>query len=386
MPTTPPTKAATVCSRDASPDMLSRRALNRALLARQMLLQRRTLPAAEAIERLVGMQAQVPLAPYVGLWSRLDGFRPDELSRLIAERSAVRMSLMRTTLHLVTARDALTLRPLVQPVLERGLRTGSPFGRRLAGVDMEALLAAGRALLEERPRTIAALGKRLSERWPEYDPTSLAYAVRYLLPLVQVPPRGLWGAGGQATFTTVEAWLGRSLASDPSPEDMVLRYLAAFGPATIRDVQAWCWLTRLREVVERLRPQLLTFRDEQGRELFDLPDAPRPAPETPAPPRFLPEYDNALLSHADRTRIMDAGRRVPLPPGNGAVCGTVLVDGFFRATWRITRRHGDATLRVEPFAPLPAREHDAVVEEGLRLLSFAADDAGTHDVQIARPE
>jgi hypothetical protein len=380
MPTRPSTAAATVRSRDAAPDVLSCRALNRALLARQLLLERTTLPAARAIEHLVGMQAQAPVAPYVGLWSRLDGFQPDDLSRLIADRSAVRLSLMRTTLHLVTAHDALTLRPLLQAVLERGLRTGSPFGRRVAGVDMEALLAAGRALLEERPRTTAALGKLLGERWPEYDPTSLAHAVRYMVPLVQVPPRGLWSAGGQATWTTAEAWLGRPFASDPSPEDMVLRYLAAFGPASVKDVQAWCWLTRLREVVERLRPQLRTFRDEHGNELFDLPDAPRPDPETPAPPRFLPEYDNALLSHADRTRIIvDDHRELVFTRG------AVLLNGFVCGSWTIRRQRASVTLLITPFAALSAHDRDALSEEGARLLTFAAGDVAARDIQFVPP-
>jgi Winged helix DNA-binding domain len=374
-------KAGVARGGSGSGEVLSRRALNRALLARQMLLRRWTLPAAEAIERLVGMQAQAPNAPYVGLWSRLDSFRTDELAQLIDARKAVRTPLMRTTLHLVTARDCLAMRPVVQPVLERGFYTGSPFGRRVVGVDMETLLAAGRELLEERPRGTAELGKLLRAQWPERDAAALAHAVRYLATLVQVPPRGIWGAGGQARWTTVEAWLGRPVATDAAPDGLVLRYLAAFGPASVKDVQAWCWLTRLGEVIERLRPRLRTFRDEQGNELFDLPDAPRPDPETPAPPRFLPEYDNGLLSHADRTRIIADEHRERV-----FTRGAVLVDGFARGAWTIARRRGVATLVIELFAPLAERDRDGVAEEGERLLAFAAADAGARDIRFVGGE
>jgi hypothetical protein len=367
---------------NGSGEVLSQRALNRALLARQMLLQREKLPATAAIEHLVGMQAQSPNAPYIGLWSRLESFQPDELVQLIDGRQAVRTSLMRTTLHLVTASDCLALRPVMQPVLERGFHTGSPFARRIKGVDIAAVLAAGRALLEERPRTTAELGKLLQERWPDRDPVALAHAVRYLVPLVQLPPRGIWGASGQATWTTVEAWLGRPPATDASPDAMVLRYLTAFGPATVKDIQAWCWLTRLREVVERLRPQLRTFHDERGNELFDLPSAPRPDPDTPAPPRFLPEFDNLLLSHDDRTRVIsDDDRKVIIE--NRMAFGSILVDGFVRGMWRIKRERSDATLLVELFESLSDQDRAAVSEEGSRLLAFAALDAGTKDIQFA---
>jgi Winged helix DNA-binding domain len=346
-------------------EVLGRRALNRALLERQFLIRRTKLSAAEMIERLVGMQSQVPTSPYVGLWSRVKGFDPAELEGLLTAREAVRTSLIRTTIHLVTARDCLRLRLVLQPVLERGLWSGSPFGRRLNGLDVEPVLAAGRELLEEKPRTIAELGSLLGERWPDHDATALGYAVRYLVPLVQVPPRGLWGSSMRATWTTVESWLGRPFAEVRPPDEMVLRYLAAFGPASVKDIQTWCWLTRLREVVARLRPQLRTFRDEQGRELFDVPDGPLPDPDTAVPVRFVPEYDNLLLSHADRDRVICREHRERI-----FTKGAFLVDGFVRGTWGIARRKAPVTLAIEPFDRLRATERDAVGQEGERLLTF----------------
>jgi hypothetical protein len=353
--------------------VLSRRALNRALLARQLLLRRVKASASSTIERLVAMQAQVPELPYVGLWSRLDGFRPEELSRLVDTRKAVRMSLHRCTIHLVTARDAAGLRPLFQPVLERGFESGSPFGRQIAGVNRKALLDAGRALLSEKPLTVSELGKLLHERWPDQPSEPLAYAIRYMEPLVFVPPRGTWGGRGQVKTTTVEAWLGRPVGPACSLDDLVIRYLAAFGPASVIDMQAWSGMTRVREVFERLRPSLRTFRDERGKELFDLPRAPRPDAETPAPPRFLPDYDNILLAHEDRSRILGPGRHLGIFSSNGVMRGSLLLDGFVRAIWLPVKSHNARTLEITPFDE-PIRRHDqpAIIDEGLSLLAFLA--------------
>ncbi|MFL5354435.1 winged helix DNA-binding domain-containing protein [Archangium sp.] len=366
--------------------VLSQRSLNRALLERQLLLRRSKLPVERTLEQLVGMQAQATNPPYFGLWTRLEGFQPGALSRLISRRRAVRIALMRSTIHLVTARDCLPLRSVLQPVLERSLFTGSSYGRAIAGMDIPALAAAGRALVEEKPRTLLELGELLQERWPKRDARSLAYAIRNLVPLVQVPPRGLWGVGGQAASTTAESWLGPESGSESSLDALIPRYLAAFGPASVKDVQTWSGLTRLREAIENLRPRLRTFRDEHGVELFDVPDAPLPEPDVPAPPRFLPDFDNVLLSHADRTRIISEEHRKAIAAANGLFLSTFLIDGFVRGTWKLEQDKERATLVIRPFTPLKKPERAALAEEGERLLAFAAPDARTPDLRFVSPK
>lgn len=359
--------------------VLTTRELNRATLERQLLLRRSELTALEAVEHLVGLQAQAVKPPYQALAARLTGFRPEDLSEVLADRRAVRISLMRSTIHLVSAADCLALRPLVQPVQERVFQTNQ--GKRLGGVDLERLAALARELVEDQPLSFKALGDALRSHWPDHDRQDLAMAARTVLPLVQVTPRGLWGRSGPIAHTTVEAWLGAPLVPEPDLAAMVLRYLAAFGPASVRDIQTWCGLTRLREVVEPLRPRLRTFRDEHGVELFDLPDAPRPAADTPAPPRFLPEYDNVLLSHADRTRVISDQARRRVWQGNKAY-SSFLVDGFVRGTWRVEERDGTATLVAEPIgAPLSAGERAALEVEAACVLAMHAPRA-RHEVRF----
>src|SRR5215510_8141973 len=380
MPTRTSKNSTTVRGRSMSSDALGLRALNRATLERQMLMRRWQMPMLDAIERLVGLQAQTPHSWYHGLWTRLEGFRPECLAELLINRQVVRIALMRSTIHLVTARDCLALRPLMQPVIERS--TKGSFGRHWIGLDTEAVVAAGRTLVEQQPRSFSELGKLLAERWPDRNPAALAQVIRAWLPLVQVPPRGVWAMSGTAAHTTAESWLGRPLATNPSIEEVILRYLAAFGPATVKDIQAWSGLTRLSEVTERLRPRLVTFRDEQGRELFDLADAPRPDPDTPAPPRFLYDYDNLLLSHADRTRFITDEYHKQGFTMDGPMPSIALVNGFTQATWKIIRSRNTATLTIKPFTRLSKKDTAALTEEGRRLLAFAAADADTHDIQF----
>lgn len=360
--------------------VLSRRALGRATLARQLLLGRDIRPVAGTLEHLVGLQAQVPLVPHLALWDRLAGYDPGELDRLMTSRQVVRTQLMRTTIHTVTAADALALRPLLQPVLDRTFAS-TAWGQRLRGRDVAAVVAEAAALLAERPLGRAALQRELAARHPGLDAEAVAFGVSYWVPWVQPPPRGLWGRSGAAGMTTVEAEIGRSTAGPMTLEDLVVRYLTAFGPASVRDVQAWCGLTRLREVVDGLGPRLRRFRTEGGAELVDVPDGPLPDADVPAPVRFLAEYDNVLLSHADRSRVVDDGDHVLLHGGPGGWTGTVLVDGLLRATWA-ARREGDVTtLHVRPSVRLSSAERSDLVEEGGPLLHFLAPERG-HDVRF----
>jgi hypothetical protein len=358
-------------------DVLTLRQLNRTLLARHHLLERVAMVPEAMVEHLVGMQAQIPLAPYTGLWSRIAHFDAVATGQLVEARQLVRLPVMRGTLHLVTAADALVMRPVIQPVLTR-LVEGNSYGRGVEGIDVDELVAVGRSLVEERPMPISELGRNLRERWPQYEAMSLAYSVQYRTGLVQVPPRGVWGRTGTPRLTTTTAFVGREESTDTAPDELVMRYIAAFGPVSVRDAQAWSGLQGLAPVFERLRPRLRTFRDEHGRELFDITDhAVYADADTPTPVRFLPDYDNVCLGHADRARIVSEEDRKRAGIGTAVL----LVDGFARATWKLQREGKSAAAVVDEFEPFSKREWLAIEEEGHALLAFLAPDA-TPDVRF----
>jgi hypothetical protein len=364
--------------------VLTRRQLNRTTLDRQLLLERADLDEAAAVAHLVGLQAQNPLDPYAALWSRLSGFTPAPLAGLLESRDLVRIVVMRGTIHLVTADDALVLRALVQPVLDAELARHSEHRHHLVGVDLAAPLAFARDLMADAPRSGPQLRAAFAERFPGIDPAALVYACRNHLALVQVPPRGIWGKKLQVTYATTEAWLGRPMDPNPSLDDVVLRYLAAFGPATVADVAAWSRLTAQGEVLERLRPRLRTYRDEHGRVLFDVADGSIIAPDTPAPARFLPEYDNALLSHADRSRFLAPGDERSFGHVDRSVHGTVLHDGVLAGTWNL--RHdaeaATAVVTVDLPAPVPKRAISSIEAEGRRFARFKTDGTAEPDIRV----
>ena len=339
------------------------RSRNRALLARQHLLERASLTPLQLTEHLVGLQSQAPLAAYLGYWSRLLEFDPEQVSALLADRALVRIALQRGTVHLVSAADAAALRPLLQPVLDSFVTGAQSLG---PGVDRAELTRTAAEFLEKSPCTLAELAVHLSGSWPEVAKDRLSRAARCWLPLVQVPPRGLWGRSGAARHTTLQKWLSPRQFTESSVDDLVVRYLAAFGPARVRDAQAWSGLTRLGEVFERLGERLVRFASADGPAFYDLPEAPRPGADTPAPVRLVADFDNLILSHADRSHILADDHRRAIFPKNGLIPGTILVDGFVAGTWRTTA----GVLEVRTFARLARGVRDEAEQEGLRLLDF----------------
>jgi hypothetical protein len=363
------------------PATLTTRDLNRATLARQLLLERAPTSVPEAVERLCGLQAQEPKPPFVGLWTRLAEFTEADLAQALHDRAVVRATMMRGTLHLSTAADYAAFRAPLQPVLSRGM--ASALRDRSQGLEPAVVLPVARGLLEERPRSFDELRTLLAEAFPDVNHRALGFAVRMLLPLVMVPTGDRWAFPRVAEFTLAEEWLGRPLGSDEAPQELVLRYLAAFGPASAADVQTWSGLQGVGGVLEALSPRLASFVDEGGRELYDLPDAPRPGESVPAPPRFLPDFDSLLLAHADRARVIADEHRPAVVTKNLRVRATFLIDGFVAGTWEIKRARRTATLTISPFTALSKRDGAALKAEGESLLRFTDGDGSAHEVIVA---
>jgi hypothetical protein len=364
-------------------EVLSLARLNRATLARQLLLERAATPVLDAIEQLCGIQAQEAKPPFVGLWSRVTGFHREELHTLLHDRSAVRATFVRGTLHVLSARDYAAFRAVIQPVLTEGQKAA--LKTRSAGLDEARLLPVAIRLYEQKPRSFNELRPLLQAAFPEVNERALGFTVRNQVPLVMVPSADRWAFPSVADFTLARDWLTEPLAADDAPDELVRRYLAAFGPATAADVQTWSGLRGAKQILARLRPELVTFRDDQDRELFDLPDSPRPAEDVPAPPRFLPEFDNLVLAHADRSRVIAEEYRGLVVTKNLRVRATAWYDGFACGTWDIERKKTSVTIRVLPFRPLPSAAIQALTTEAEALLRFIEPDTETATVRIDEP-
>jgi hypothetical protein len=360
---------------------LTLRSLNRATLARQLLLDRAAIPVPDAVERLVGLQAQLPAAPYVGLWTRLRDFQRDDLARLIEGRGVVKATLMRATLHLATAKDYPWLRTTLQPAMIYAAETIAKQ-RDSGDLNVPALVAMAQEYIAEKPRTFEEISSMLAERMPGRDVGALRYTIRMRLPLVQVPINSGWSYPGKPTFTLAELWLGRSISAQANLLQLVSRYLAAFGPATVQDFQTWSGMQKLKDAITEMKADLRSYRDERGRELLDLPDTPLPYADTPAPVRFLPEYDNLLLSHQNRTRVIPDKYHARIFLAGLRVRAAILVDGFVAGAWKIEKTKDTATLVIEPFEPLTHPARDALVDEADRLVRFVEGNAKAFEVRF----
>lgn len=359
---------------------ITRRELNRATLARQLLLERAELDVVAAVDALAGLQAQEPRPPYLGLWTRLRDVSVEDVGAALAERRLVRAPLMRGTLHVVSAAQFGVLRPALAPMLAATLQ-----GRRArtAGVDGDAVVVAARAFLADGPQDFDAIRAHLSARFPDADHRILGYAARMLVPLAMVPSADRWGFPRSSQFALADHWLGAPVADAAPAAAVVGPYLAAFGPASAADVQAWSGLGGLRAVLDAMRDELIVLRDERGRELFDLPDAPRPGADVPAPPRLLPEFDNLVLAHDDRTRLLADAHRGAVVTKNLRVRATFLVDGEVAGTWALARKGRRAVVTLAPFGRVAKAARPALEEEAQRLAAWAEPDAASVEVAVS---
>ncbi|MQM26228.1 winged helix DNA-binding domain-containing protein [Glycomyces albidus] len=350
--------------------VISVRALNRTLLARQHLARRVPLAPLETIGHLVAMQGQHPNSPYVGLWTRLSSFAHGDLAALLRDGKVVRSITLRRTVHLSTAGDYAWLRPTVQPVVQNALKSAY-YADEIDGLDLEDLTRAGRALLAGKTLTRKEFGKLLAERYPGRHGGRLADTVEVTAALTHAPQNGAWGGWRHPSNVAValaEEQTGVPMRGTRDPETLIRRYLAAFGPASVMDAQAWSGLTRLREPFDAMRATLRVFKAEDGTELFDLPDADLADPEAPAPVRFLPAFDNALLGHRDRTRVISEADRRRYSAGASGGIPMFLLDGFAAGTWSVA----GPVVTVTPTRPLGDADAAAVLDEGARLLEFIA--------------
>jgi hypothetical protein len=359
--------------------VLTTRELNRALLARQLLLERSRLPLIRAIEQVSGLQTQYAPSAYIGLWSRLEKFALGDLTRALERRKAVQATLMRSTIHLVSAHD--------YPLFAAGSRVGRREGwlryhrGRLGEKEIKAAAALVRSALDDGTMH----RDELLELVRPHDPTggtALWNGVGAWVDLVRVPPSGTWERRRADLYATAESWLGPADATaEDGTEHLLKRYLQGFGPARLTDAADWAGLsvTTVRPAAERLK--LRTFRDEEGKTLLDLPRAPLPPPETPAPVRFLPTWDATLLVHARRTQILpEAFRPLVFNTKTPHSMPTFLVDGAVAGSWRVERTANKATLTLDGYEPLPRGARTAVREEAEAIVRFVEPDAPAYAV------
>jgi hypothetical protein len=349
---------------------LSLRDLNRAALARQILLARRPMAPIDALARLLAMQGQLARAPFVGLWARTTGFVPASLRDAIRERKVVRATMLRGTLHLMLAEDVLAFRGTLRPDAQMTL----PGGQRWAQADLEPTLEIARDHFTT-PGTFESLRERF-DRMGLDELRLRAYAARLLLPLVQANSDGAaygFDAGGE--FVLADAWLGATPAEQPDPQALVRRYLAAWGPATPADFAAWSGLKRVAPWFEALKDDAVVLRDDRKRTLYDLPDAPRPDADTPVLPRLLPEFDGVMLGWQDRTRMISVEDARQIANRNLQVPAVVLLDGFVGGTWKLERKRKAATLTIRTFRPISKVDRSALEEEAHAMLRTFEPDA-----------